>query len=302
MKRKLPYLLIGQSALLFLPCSYALPVQNPCNDISNKDAVHCAYIAPAAQSIPGKFIKIKEVQNGRPATTKIFCVAPSSLPLKTIPQTLWSDRQPSNQMSWQFSQCLDEDCTTSKSLSDDKFTVTKSAKLYSSGPKNSIEINLDPNYGVNCKAEGSKQLASISALEMRIADAIAMIQAVPVALDATSDVLTQMTAIANDAASGTYTPPQLLGLDNQFQTLKDEMDKVQRVNTLDGYKKISAGSINITFGYVAYDYLQIPIPASDQYSLGVSYLDVLTQSDAEYALLQLANAQAVIANGLSLKK
>lgn len=294
--------IIGQSLLLSLPASYALALQNPCESAANKDAIHCAYITNSTPNMTGKYIKIKEIQPGRPALSKTLCAAPSQFPLKSIPQFFWGTHQPSNQVTWQFSQCLDEDCTSSKMLLDDKFVITQKAKNYSSGPKNTVEITLDPNYGANCKAEGTINIPFDTALEMRIDDGVAMIHAVPVALTATGNVLAQMTAIANTAASGTHSPAELVDLNNQFQTLKDEMDKVQRVNTLDGYKKISAGSITISFGYGAYDYLRIPIPASDQYSLNVYGLDVLNVTDAEVAIVQLNDAATIITHALSLKK
>lgn len=288
-------------SLLLLSTSYAAPVQNPCDSIQNNDAVHCAYIGAMSQPVSGKYIKIKEIQSGKPASTHIFCTAPSKSPLKVIPQNLWSKKDAQN-ITWQFSQCMDEDCVTSKLLADDKFTVTKQGKVFTSGPKNRTEIVLDPNYGVNCDVKkADKPIAYDSALNMRIEDAVAMIEAIPVVLAQTGNILTEMTSIAEDVANGGYSPSQMLNLDNQFQTLKDELDKVQRINTLDGYKKVSLGSLFIQFGYSGYEVLQIPIPATDKYYLDVAYLDVTNEYNATYAVPTLINALDVVTHAQSLK-
>lgn len=291
-----PYFVIGQSALLLLPATHTFAMSNPCTTAAAKNTLHCAYLASANPAMSGKYIKIKESQDGKAATTKIVCAAPNHFPIKAIPQSIWLANQKTN-ISWQFSQCLDEDCSGSRALLDDKFSITRTGNTYTAGAQHHVVVNLDPNYGVNCKALAS---ANDSALEMRLEDAFDLLASVPVSLASTSDILNQMHALATSAASGSYSSMELSNLNNQFQTLKDEMDKAQRVNTLDGFKKVSAGSITISFGYGAYDQLQIPIPAYDQYSLGVSGLDILSVYDAQFALSSLDDSIAIVNHAQSV--
>ena len=244
----------------------------------------------------------------------VYCAAPNTQPLITIPQSQWGSYEPGDSITWQYSQCVDEDCSTSKILMEDKFTISKSDKLYTSGPKKSVEVALDSNYGVSCKIDDAdtkhvtalKKHVGDSSLEMRIDDATAMLQAVPIMLNETASILTQMTTIAAEVASGTHSSDQDAQMDKQFQTLKSQLDKVQRVNTLDGYKKLSNGSMTIQIGYSSYasdaSVLGIPLTATDAVSLGVSYLDVQNIRDAQNALANLNYAISVVANALSLKK
>ena len=302
---------ISASVLLLSPISFAMAAQSPCDATRMKDAIHCAYLAQTTQ---GKYIKVKEIQKGRPATTMVYCAAPTAQPLMSIPQSQWGAYQPGDSITWQYSQCVDEDCSSSKVLLDDKFTISKSGKLYTSGPNKFVAVALDSNYGVSCKTDavdtkrvaGLKKQVNDSSLQMRIDDATAMLQAVPVMLNNTTSVLVQMVAIATEVATGTYSQDQMTQMDKQFQTLKAEMDKVQRVNTLDGYKKLSNGSMSIQIGYSSYmsdaSVLNIPIPATDQESLAVSYLDVQSQDDAQYAIVNLNYAMSVVTNAMSLKK
>ncbi|MFZ2314645.1 MAG: hypothetical protein WAW86_03160 [Gammaproteobacteria bacterium] len=72
-----------------------------------------------------------------------------------IPQYLSGSYKAGNNVTWQISQCNDEDYTTSKSIDDDKFTINLNGKLYSSSPKVQIEITLDANYGIDCAVEAT---------------------------------------------------------------------------------------------------------------------------------------------------
>src|SRR5690606_25355414 len=110
------------------------------------------------------------------------------------------------------SQCLDEDCTSSKLLADDNFTITKNKDSYSSGPKSAVEISLDPNYGDNCipdtktasKAATVKNHAQDTALEIRIADAVNLIESVPTSMQGTRNILLLMQDVAIDAATNSH--------------------------------------------------------------------------------------------------
>lgn len=293
------------TSLLFSSCTYAIASKTPC-DLAHKHDIHCAFVTPMAPKA-NKFVRVKEVQSGHPAISMTFC-APTDRPLMNIPQNQWGPYQPGNKISWQISQCQDEDCSISKPITDDKFTITKDGKQYSSAPKTTVEITLDPNYGVNCtldneklnKLDAFKRHVNDSSLQMRIDDAVSMIEAIPVAMDNVTTILNEMHVLASDAANGTHSSSQLGNMDKVFQTLKDEISKAQRFNTLDGYKVLSGGTLSIQIGYCYYNMdqcsLSIVIPATDINSLGIAYDSISDNTGAQQAVTDLNYAIDIVSN------
>lgn len=304
--------LSGGYSLLLSPALVLAAQMNPCASSYNKNAIHCAYLSDSGTKNVAKFIKVKETQAGHSPVTSIYCVGVDARPLMNIAQSQWGIHKEGDKISWQFSQCADEDCSSSRVLLDDKFTITKSGKMFSSAPKNVVEFSLDPNYGANCTAEmihprkGSDQhqLTSTS-LQTRIDDAVAMMEAIPGAMNDTSILLGEMRTLAVNAATGTHTPLEYSTLNNLFQTLKDEVDKAQRVNTLSGYKKISNGTVNIQIGYNWYNLeqymLEIPLPATSNDALSITYLDLLSSYSAANAVTTIDAALDVVSYSMSFR-
>lgn len=291
-------LVTSGTTLFFSPVSPLYAAQNKCE--ASTDNIHCASI----QSETGKFIKIKEIQRDRTPTSMIMCA--SSQTVLSIAQNQIGQYQLGEPISWQFSQCIDEDCATSKPLLDDKFTITRSGKLYTSSNKKAVNIALDPSYGLDCKAEKTnvqpKNHLLTTSLDMRIDDAVALLQAVPTAFTQTASILNNMRTIALDAANNSHTPQELINLNNQFQTLKDAIEMAQRVNTLDGYKTVSGGTITISIGsWYSFATLTIPLPPTDIYSLNIFGQNVLTTMDASAAVSTIDDALNVVSYALSIK-
>lgn len=294
-------LLVTSSTSLFLtPAAHLFAAPNKCDNSPN--AIHCAVV----QGDSGKFIKVKEAQKGRAATSMTFCA--NSQTLLSIAQNQAAQYQAGQPITWQFNQCLDEDCTNSKLLMADQFTITKKGKVYTTGAKKSVEVVLDPSYGQDCKVDNSTNGTTLknhlltSALDMRIDDAVSLLEAVSPSLTQTTSILNNMRTIANDAATNSHTPQELINLNNQFQTLKDSIEMAQRVNTLDGYKTISGGTITISIGsWYSFATLTIPLPPTDIYSLNLYGQDVLSSYNAEAAVSTIDDALNVTSYALSLK-
>jgi hypothetical protein len=284
--------------------TFALTTKNPCD--SRQSAIHCAYITSNSLITHGKYIRVKEVKAGLSAVTAIYCASPNSQPVMNIPYSQRSIHHHGEKINWEFSQCLDENCSASKPLLDDSFTVIQSGKQLSSTPKSVTEMTLDPHYGVDCQPihYAKKDLSFTarhvqSSLQEQLDTAIYIIQAYPIALVETADILQRMQNIASEVAAGGST-----SLDVKYQQLKHEIDAVQEVSTLDGMQKVSGGSIGLQIGdwwnssSLSYT---IFVAATDLDSLGIVQTDVKSIDDATAAIDQLGYAQSVVNSILDSK-
>lgn len=289
--------LTSGSTLLLSPL-YVLA--HPCDNPVNKNSIHCAYLASSENT--GKYIKIKETQAGRAPVSMMFCAAPGSRPIMNIPQNLWGRYQPGDQINWQFSQCLDEDCNNSKILLDDKFTITKNGNVYSSASKKLVEVDLDPGYGMSCNVESptkdkkvsmQKTNVAMSWLQINTDSAASMVESIPTVVQSTSTLLGNMDDIAKDAASGRHSRRELYQLNKRFQELLAQIDTAQNVYTVQGYKKVSNGTLDINIGFGSTNF-NFGIPATDVESLGVSTLNVLTVANAQDADQAIQTAKSLV--------
>lgn len=290
-------LVTGGTTLFFNPTT-ALFAANKCD--VNQNTIHCASI----QGDTNKFIKIKETQAGKSPASYILCA--SSQTILSLMQNDISRYQTEQPISWQFSQCLNEDCSVSRPLLEDKFVITKAGKVYTSKHKKAVEVILDSTYGQDCKAEKIevklKNPLLTSSLDMRIDDAVSLLQHVPTALTQTASILNNMRTIAIDAATNTHTTQELINMNNEFQTLKDAIDQAQRFNTLDGYKNVSGGTITISIGsWYSFATLVVPLPPTDKYSLNIYAQNVLSSMDASAAVSTIDDALNVVNYALSIK-
>lgn len=293
--------LSGSASILLSPIVATANTISPCDASFSKDAVHCAYASSSVSQLTGKYIKVKVSEQGHPAFTKIFCATASTFPLMNIPQSLSAAYTPGNTVNWQFSQCTDEDCSASQTLLDDKFTITTSGDAISSGPKSKVEVQLNPAYGVNCDANDSNGINSENVVSPFIQDTIALLRYVPKEINQTINLLTQMENIATQAANGTYSSTQLFNLNTQYQAIMSQIDKVQRVNTLSGVKKVNGGALRLSQTQGNKWHLNIPVPVLDLDMLNVRSTDTLSVYDAETALPVLQNALGSIYRDSSSK-
>lgn len=290
-------LTISGSSLLFSFTPIANAITNPCPPTN----IHCDYLTASSQT-SGKFIRVKNIQKGHASTSMIFCAQPNQ-PIMSIPQTAKNHYLNGTQIQWEISQCVDEDCSSSQLLVNDKFTISQNKGTTISTPSQA-GISLNAAYGVNCKPEDAsaiealKQFVAYSPLQIRIRDMDAVLNHLPPALDETLKSLHQMRNLAVDAANGTHGSADLANLDTQFQSWINHIDKIQHAKSLDGYKLVTGGTIHLWFGpYPNYQpdmNIDVVIPATDIHTLYLDVLHIYTQADAQNALFYLNNAIDVV--------
>ncbi len=110
-----------------------------------------------------------------------------------------------------------------------------------------------------------------------------------------SDILTQMKSLASEAASGTESDSDRAYINDEFQQLTSEIDSIAtgtRYNDqslLDGTSAFASG-VSVMVGSSASDTITVTLSNLSSSSLGVSSLDVSSQSDANVALTALDSA------------
>jgi flagellin len=110
-----------------------------------------------------------------------------------------------------------------------------------------------------------------------------------------SDILTQMKSLAAEAASGTESDSDRTYINDEFQQLNSEIDSIAtgtRYNDeslLDGTSAFSSG-VSVMVGSSAADTITVTLSNLTASALGVSSLDVTSQSDANTALTALDSA------------
>lgn len=265
----------------------------PCNTAFSKDAIHCAYISSTDPKLTGKYIKVKVSKQGFPASTKIFCAAAGTFPVMSISQNSSGLYTPGTKMNWQFSQCSDEDCSANQALVDDKFTITKTGEMISSGPKDKVEVSLNPAYGDNCKASDAHIVSDDDPLSTSIEDMVSLLQYIPEERNDTISILTKMIQVATTATDSVVDQKGRIALDEEYEKYMAQIDKLQRVNTISGVKTVN-GKLRLTQLSGAKWSLDIPSPLMDLDALGVRNTDVLTIDDANAALVVLNNAVSSI--------
>lgn len=110
-----------------------------------------------------------------------------------------------------------------------------------------------------------------------------------------SDILTQMKSLASEAASGTESDSDRTYINDEFQQLSSEIDSIAsgtRYNDqslLDGTSSFASG-VSVMVGSNASDTITVTLSNLTASSLGVSSLDVTSQTDANTALTALDSA------------
>jgi len=135
-------------------------------------------------------------------------------------------------------------------------------------------------------------------------DGISLVQTAQSAMTNISSLLGQMTTLAAQASTGTYSSAQLGNINTQFQKLLSEISRVASsasfngVNLLDG--ATSSLSIQVGSGNTANDRLAISLTnlTTGSAGLGIASLVVTSQASAQSALNTLSNITTVN-NGLA---
>lgn len=132
-------------------------------------------------------------------------------------------------------------------------------------------------------------------------DGISLIQTAESGMKETLSLLQRMRELSTQASTGTYQSSDLANLDNEFQNLKKEIDRVVAVTDFNGLSVLSGGTLSIQVGSqnTANDRLTVNLTKADTTTLAINSDDVTTNANAQTALTNLDAAITTMTTGLA---
>ncbi|MEJ2703918.1 MAG: flagellin [Sedimentisphaerales bacterium] len=122
-------------------------------------------------------------------------------------------------------------------------------------------------------------------------DAISLVQVAEGGMQTINDLLVRMKQLAEQAGTGTYSSAQRSLLNNEFDELASEIDRIAGSATFNGVSLLNSasGSISVMFGDVT-DRITIDTTNVTQSALSINTLSINQAASAQAALTTLATA------------
>ncbi|MCK9915627.1 flagellin FliC [Microbacteriaceae bacterium K1510] len=153
----------------------------------------------------------------------------------------------------------------------------------------------DDAAGLAIATKISSDITSLQQASTNATQAVAVLQTADGGASNISDILTRMKSLASQSSSGTVTDTERTYLQDEFSQLQEEVDgtatgtRYNGVSLLDGTSNFSTG-VGVLVGTDASDTIQIKIDNLSASNLGISSLDISTQTGADSALTTLDTA------------
>jgi flagellin len=127
-------------------------------------------------------------------------------------------------------------------------------------------------------------------------DAISMLQTGDAALQVVDNLLVRLKELAEQAATGSYTPTQRSMMNAEFTQMRDEITRIAASTNFNGTTLLNSASgsltIHIGTGNTSNDKITISMVDTSATGLGVGALNISTQAGAASALTGLSTAIA----------
>ncbi len=132
-------------------------------------------------------------------------------------------------------------------------------------------------------------------------DGISLIQTAESGMNQTLTMLQRMRELASQASTGTYGASDLANLDQEFQVLKSEVDRIQATTEFNGIALLSGNTVDVQVGSgnTANDRLTITTATTDSTTLAIDLNDLTSQVNAQAALDSLGTALTTVTTGLA---
>ncbi len=125
-------------------------------------------------------------------------------------------------------------------------------------------------------------------------DAISMLQTAEGALQVVDDLLIRMKELAEQAATGSYSDTQRNIMNNEFEQLANELDRIAQTTKFNGISMLNSASGTVTIhvggGNTANDKVTVSTVDTTKSGLGISTLSIAGQTSAAAALGTLGTA------------
>jgi len=185
-----------------------------------------------------------------------------------------------------------------RNLANTTARLGRSLERLSSGLR--INRAADDAAGLAISESFRAEIRSIQQAQRNAMDAVSLVQVAEGALDETGGLLIRMRELAVQSANGTLGSSERASLDQEFQDLIAEIDRISAVTNFNGISILTSGAGGIEFQVgvngTSNDTITVSGVAAGAGDLGVSSLAVATASGAQAALAVLDSAVGQVAS------
>ena len=187
------------------------------------------------------------------------------------------------------------DLFTMKSISKAKGGMLKSLERLSSGFR--INSAADDAAAMAIAEQMRAELASLEAASRNVDYGTSMGQVADAAMSSQGDMAVRMRELAVQSANGTLNDTDRAALQNEFNQLRSEMDRVASTTQFNGQDLLQGGSVDMQVGTgaTAADRITMELADTSAATLNLNGLDIGSQSGAQAALSTLDSAISSIA-------
>ncbi len=190
-----------------------------------------------------------------------------------------------------------------RNLAKSNASLSKSVQRLSSGLR--INSAADDAAGLAISEKVSAQVRSIQVAIRNAQDGISLAQVAEGGLTEIGNILTRMRELAEEAANGTLGSSERSALDNEYQQLKSEIDRIASVTEfngiklLDGSQSTTGVTLQVGFKNTTNDRITFfsGIDATNTTKLGITgtFGTISSAANAQSALTQIDSAISTVA-------
>jgi len=176
-------------------------------------------------------------------------------------------------------------------LSDSYDALSKSVERLASGLR--INSAKDDAAGLAVRELMRADVAVIQQGARNVQDGISMLQTMEGAMATIDDILVRMQQLAEQASTGSYSSAQRSIMHNEFDELRQEIDRIAGATKFNGIKMLdNSTTVSIHFGELTSDKIDIAgsILTSASSGLNITALAIDTAASAKAALTSLDTA------------
>ncbi|RDI39950.1 flagellin N-terminal helical domain-containing protein [Aquicella lusitana] len=188
-------------------------------------------------------------------------------------------------------------------LTSNQAGLTKAMQRLSSGLR--INNAADDPAGMAIAVSMGQTSSSLSQGAQNGLNGVSLVQTAQSAMNNISNILQQMSTLASQAATGTYSSTQLGNLNTTFQALLDEIERVAQSTQFNGIDLLNGTTSSITIqvgaNNTSNDRLTITLEelTTGSSGLNIASLDISTNSGAQTAIDTLQTAVSSVTTALA---
>ncbi len=182
-----------------------------------------------------------------------------------------------------------------RSLSKRQSGVDKSFEKLSSGKDINRASDNPAGLAVASQLLAGADTSAVAA--RNISDGVSIAAIAEGAVGSASEITTRLAELATQASNGTLSDDQRGALNNEYQALRSELDRISQTTEFNGQKLLSGSSataLQVGTDASAASQISLTLPGVSSDSLGIAP-DISNQANARQAIEQAKSAQATLA-------